>query len=586
MIRRLILMTSVITISSPSLLAQGMPLNDYVVPTNSVVATPVGYEKRVTLDTGETVRMYPDHLSTDEDKKCCAVLFCILSPDALRGKYFLYNNVCPCRMCRPSGSMTEYFKIGCHYSFYAPDTITNVTLIAFELGQPGGPYTMDGTLSDRLYCSTAETDQRLRELDAEASEIPRKIQELRDELSRLPNPEQLTGERRRTEMRKLRFNRAQLEGRIYGLQERLTNGIPYVVSFVKAQRDRLLSQGGAITNRVEPDRLCWNEHVRKLACCKLPSLAYHGATLNEILEGIGTAAVSNGVQYVNTPEIHIRGSAPSLAKWTRKYDIVLPEGSAWEMYLKVGTLPDVSMNVTRKFDWRQITYSVPGGSPFVDWSASGFSSVCPKMELKDVTASEAMGALYNILTQHSSNCGLIIHASVNDDVRHSFCFTGKTLRTAIAEVEQMFGVVYNYRSGVFFDPQTVPVLGDVVKLQLCEKTVWSENRAVRRELTLDAHEVKMLNDMLERCDVKCMDYVCCDWFLQEGDPVLFTYRHRFKTFGILTDNVRKEVIGFDLGSDYGNSRDSDSRQRHYVRVLRHEEDRRKIYSCLRKINEE
>ena len=76
---------------------------------------------------------------------------------------------------------SENFKIGCHYYFYAPDTITNVTLIAFELGQPGGPYTMDRTLSDRLYCSTTETDQRLRELDAEASEIPRKIQDLRDE---------------------------------------------------------------------------------------------------------------------------------------------------------------------------------------------------------------------------------------------------------------------------------------------------------------------------------------------------------------------------------------------------------------------
>ena len=40
MIHRLILMTSVITMSLLSLLAQGMPLNDYGVPTNSVVATP------------------------------------------------------------------------------------------------------------------------------------------------------------------------------------------------------------------------------------------------------------------------------------------------------------------------------------------------------------------------------------------------------------------------------------------------------------------------------------------------------------------------------------------------------------------
>ena len=71
------------------------PPSDYGVPTNSVVATPVGYEKRMTLDTGETVRMYPDKLSPEEYAKCRAALFCILSPDTLRGKYFLYNCSCP-----------------------------------------------------------------------------------------------------------------------------------------------------------------------------------------------------------------------------------------------------------------------------------------------------------------------------------------------------------------------------------------------------------------------------------------------------------------------------------------------------------
>ena len=53
-----------------------------------------------------------------------------------------------------------------------------------------------------------------------------------------------------------------------------------------------------------------------------------------------------------------------------------------------------------------------------------------------------------------------------------------------------------------------------------------------------------------------------------------------KTLGILTDDMRKEALGFDLGSDYGNSRDVDSRQRHFVRMLRREEDRRKLYSLL------
>ena len=146
--------------------AMDASLNDYGVSTNAVVATPVGYEKRVTLDTGETVRMYPDRLSPEEDTKCLAVLFCILSPDSLRGKYFLFNNICPCYVCRPSSPLTECFKIGRHYSFDSYDTITNVTQIAFELGQPGGPFTMDRNWGDRLYCSTSETDQKLQELDA------------------------------------------------------------------------------------------------------------------------------------------------------------------------------------------------------------------------------------------------------------------------------------------------------------------------------------------------------------------------------------------------------------------------------------
>ena len=188
--------------------AMDASLNDYGVSTNAVVATPVGYEKRVTLDTGETVRMYPDRLSPEEDTKCLAVLFCILSPDSLRGKYFLFNNICPCYFCRPSSPLTECFKIGRHYSFDSYDTITNVTQIAFELGQPGGPFTMDRNWGDRLYCSTSETDQKLQELDAEAHDIPRQIQELQGELSKLPKTEQLTGESRRKERRKLLFSRS------------------------------------------------------------------------------------------------------------------------------------------------------------------------------------------------------------------------------------------------------------------------------------------------------------------------------------------------------------------------------------------
>ena len=118
-----------------------------------------------------------------------------------------------------------------------------------------------------------------------------------------------------------------------------------------------------------------------------------------------------------------------------------------------------------------------------------------------------------------------------------------------------------------------------MKLQTCDKSVCCQDRAIRNETVLDAQQVKMLNEMMERCDVKSMDDVCCAYFLQDGDPV-YTIRRRIKTLGILTDDTRKEALGFDLGSGFGNSRDVDSRQRHFVRMLRREEDRRKLYSLL------
>jgi hypothetical protein len=117
-------------------------------------------------------------------------------------------------------------------------------------------------------------------------------------------------------------------------------------------------------------------------------------------------------------------------------------------------------------------------------------------------------------------------------------------------------------------------LEDVVKLQTCDKSMYCRDRAIRNETVLDAQQVKMLNGMMERCDVQSMDDVCCAYFLQDG------IRGGIETLGILTDDTRKEALGFDLGSGYGNSRDVDSRQRHFVRMLRREEDRRKLYSLL------
>ena len=143
-------------------------LDDYGLPEGAVVATPVGYEKRVKLDTGETVRMYPDRLDHDSLTNCHAVLFSILSPDAVRGKYFLYNDSgCGCYMCHPLDVMTNLFVIGRHYTFTSHYLVTNIVAAAFDLGRPGEPY-MNCYFGGQLYCSTREAEARLREEEARA----------------------------------------------------------------------------------------------------------------------------------------------------------------------------------------------------------------------------------------------------------------------------------------------------------------------------------------------------------------------------------------------------------------------------------
>ena len=53
---RMMLMTFISASCLSAMSTKDAPPSDYGVPTNSVVATPVGYGKRMTLDTGETVR--------------------------------------------------------------------------------------------------------------------------------------------------------------------------------------------------------------------------------------------------------------------------------------------------------------------------------------------------------------------------------------------------------------------------------------------------------------------------------------------------------------------------------------------------
>ena len=555
----------------------------YGIPKDDQVVTPVGYERRITLDTGETVRLYPDRLYPDNAERCHAVLFYILSPDTLRGKYFLLNkDSCWCYMCRPSDSVTNLFRIGYHYTFPMTGTMTNVTRTAFELGSPGEPFMDRGNEGEDLYCNTGETDERLRELNTQIRDVKRQLKNLQQELARLPDPKQVEDKDRWAQQN------GELWYAIDQLQEQLTNDIPRRIQRMTSRRDWLKTLGSTVTNRVEPDRMCWNAYVREWAGCQLPAASYHGATLGEILADICHQATSNGVIYKPYFTLTVRG-CPSDVEWGRKYDCTFPAGSVQELLLRIGSLPDVSMKVYRSFDNWSVSYSVPGDSPYVDWSKSLFSAACPEMELKDVTAYEALLALDKALREcfhqrHPRIYGFHVNPAIKEKIRHSFSFTGKTFRAAISEIEEAYGVVYNYERGKLFDPHEPLNLTSAyaVRLQKRNRSVWIADRMKEQwVINLEPKRIAMLDEMMKRCDVASRDFVCCDYFFECFFPAS---DKRVTTtdgwFGIMTDDARREALGFDLGSRYGNALTCDSRQRHYVWLLQREEDRRELYSFL------
>lgn len=153
---RMMLMTFISASCLSAMSTKDAPPSDYGVPTNSVVATPVGYEKRITLDTGETVRMYPDKLSPEEYAKCRAALFCILSPDTLRGKYF----VC-CNWFLQNDDPIKYGRRRNTYGILTDDAKKEA--VGFDLGSSYGD-SRDSDSRQQHYVRVLRSEKDRREL--------------------------------------------------------------------------------------------------------------------------------------------------------------------------------------------------------------------------------------------------------------------------------------------------------------------------------------------------------------------------------------------------------------------------------------
>ena len=204
---------------------------DYGVSTNSIVATPVGYEKKVTLCDGDVIKLYTDTLFREEVTNCHAVMFCILSPQNLRGKRFLFQHSgCTCYMCAMSSSVTNLYQIGKCYLFENPHTVSNIFLSAYEVHLPTSELKMERDWGRILYCSTKEVDARIRELEGYVIEDQALLKEYQAQLQQIP---------KETSQRKMRH---ELRCRIFRIEHRLTNDIPNARTELLERRKWLLER--------------------------------------------------------------------------------------------------------------------------------------------------------------------------------------------------------------------------------------------------------------------------------------------------------------------------------------------------------
>lgn len=188
---------------------------DYGVSTNGIVATPVGYEKKVTLCDGDVIKLYTDTLFREEATNCHAVMFCILSPQKQRGKRFLLQHSgCTCYMCAMPSPVTNLYQIGKCYLFENPHTVSNIFLSTYEVHFPTPELKMERDWGRRLYCSIKDVDARIRELEGYAIEDQALLKEFKAQLQQIPN--QISQSKTRHELR----------CRMFRIEHRLTNDIP------------------------------------------------------------------------------------------------------------------------------------------------------------------------------------------------------------------------------------------------------------------------------------------------------------------------------------------------------------------------
>ena len=247
---------------------------NYGVSENSVVATPIGYEKEATLSTGETVKSFSDALSVDDVTNCHAVMFSILYPPRHRKRQFiLRHSGCSCYMCALPAPMTNLYQIGKCYLFENPHTVSNVLLSSYAIRQPVPALKMERDWGTELYCSVKDVDERIKELDGFVARDQSLLKEYRSQLQQLPNE---TFSRKR---------RHELKCRILQLEHKLTNDVPNARSKLLKRRKWLetheASNGGDhedaidgshIVNVAVPIPSMTNDVVRVLNCSRVSTV--------------------------------------------------------------------------------------------------------------------------------------------------------------------------------------------------------------------------------------------------------------------------------------------------------------------------